>query len=131
MAKPKTITLAEQIFKVDEELRQLEEAIKPLKEKRDELRSDMLLELRAKRMESFRSDLGLTFSRSIKFSFEITDPVKAKDWALKHDCIKVDTAAAMRKFRQPDWVEVPEGMEVRETEFISVRSNLSDNDESV
>ena len=125
MAKRKLAALdpheiADRLFKIREEISAFEDSVKPLKEKEENLRTDMLTALKEQRLDTFRDEnVPLTFTRSFRSSLEITDLFNAMDWAIVNECAKVDTIAANKKLKGVG--ALPKGFGYKETEYLSIK----------
>jgi hypothetical protein len=123
MAKTKLQQIADQLYKLREEIDAFEAPIKPMKAKEDELREEMLAELRRVRLESFRTEDGLSYVRAYRASLTVTDPAAALAWAVERQCAKVDTLKAAKLLKGAG--ALPEGFEQKETEYLSIRAESS------
>lgn len=113
--------IADKLYKIREEIAAFEASMKPLKEKEEALRTDMLASLKENRMDSFRDDnIPLTFTRAYRSSLEITDPFLALDWAIANECAKVDTIAANKKLKGAG--ALPKGFGQKETEYLTIKN---------
>ena|SRR3990167_10312872 len=117
--------IADKLFKIKSEIQAFEDSIKPLKEKEENLRTDMLTALKESRMDSFRDDnVPLTFTRAYRSSLEITDAFHAMDWAIVNECAKVDTIAANKKLKGAG--ALPKGFGYKETEYLTIKTITDD-----
>lgn len=92
-----------------------------------EIEEQLLQELHEKRISTLKVG-GYNFIRAQKTSYRITDQVKALEWAQSHlGVIKVDTSAAGRILARE--VDVPDGFERQDTEYLSVRKAAEEGSE--
>jgi len=87
------ITLATQLFAVQEE-----KAVIEAREK--ELKDTLLASLKAQGVGFVRLDNGTSFTRSHRETLKVKDTEKAGVWAEKNDCFKIDTAKAFKILRR-------------------------------
>ena len=111
------LQLADKLFKISAEISAYEDGLKPLKEKRERLREEMLGALRSARMNSIGTDKGVVYSRAFRSSLTISDPQKAMGWAVEHECAKVDTVKASKLLRGAG--AIPDGFDYKETEYLA------------
>ena len=117
--------IASKLYKLREEIAAFDDSIKPLKEKEETLRTDMLTALKEQRLDSFRDEnVPLTFTRAYRSSLEITDAFHAMDWAITNECAKVDTIAANKKLKGVG--ALPKGFDYKETEYLTVKTISDD-----
>ena len=115
--------LADKLFRIREEISAFRESLKPLEDKEEALRADMLTALKEQRLDSFRDeDVPLTFVRTYRSSVGITEgkETEALKWALEHNCAKVDTIKAASTLRGAG--ALPVGFEQKETESLQIRT---------
>jgi len=88
-----TVTIATELFAVQEE--------KALVEAREKELKDVLLgQLKAQGVGFVRLDNGTSFTRSHRETLEVVDEAKAQKWAEDNNCYKIDTTKAWRILRR-------------------------------
>lgn len=123
MATKKVVTMgdpvqiADKIYKISVEIAAYEDGLKPLKDKRDRLKEEMLGVLRGAGIKQFGTDTGVVYSRAFRSSLTVSDPDKALKWALGNECARVDTVKASKVLKGAG--AVPEGFDYKETEYLS------------
>ena len=91
VAEPKT--LATELYEIQQEKAVLEE-------KEKELKDELLTSLKSQGVSFVRLDNGTSFTRSHRETLETVDEEKAREWAEKNNCLKVDTTKAWRILRR-------------------------------
>lgn len=113
--------LADKLFKIREEIAAYQDVLKPLEEKEEILRADMLTALKRDRLDTFRDDnVPLTFTRVYRASLGVTNEAKALKWAIENKCAKVDTVKANTALKGKG--ALPDGFEQKSTESLQVRT---------
>lgn len=118
----KVTKLAAQLTEVREKAAEIKALLAPYEQAEDDLRAQLLAELKALGMGSIRFD-GYNFARSLKTTFKVEDAAKAMKWAEKYPVLikpaTVDVAKAGDLLSRE--METPQGFTRTDTEFISVR----------
>ena len=114
-------TLRRQIEAKEEENRQTLEA---LKLERDAIQTALLADLTKNGLASIKVSSGDSFIRQSRKSIEITSPHLAFEWAIKNRTVSIDKTLVSQILKTLD--KVPEGFEVTEREYISVRKAKTD-----
>lgn len=89
------------------------------KAEREELQTSLFNELKASGVTSIKSDSGYTFLIASKKAFSITDQEKATKWAIKNKAMRADLKMIETLLKASK--TIPEGFEVVEKEYISIR----------
>ncbi len=82
------------------ELYQVQQEKEALTEREDELKDILLGSMKTQGVGFVRLDNGTSFTRSHRESLKIKDTEKARNWANKNDCLKVDTTKAFKILRK-------------------------------
>lgn len=122
MAKQLKITsLAEELREIRKQMAEIKmTTIDPLKEKADQLSEMLIKELTNQGWKNVKLDTGEVFTKAVRQSLQITDETLALKWGIEHEAIKVDTTKATKIMRRQ--IALPDGFEMKETEYLSVRS---------
>lgn len=86
-------TLAASLYTVQEQ-------IAFLKEREDELKDQLVANLKEQGVSFVRLDDGTTFTRSHRETLKAKDENKARAWAEENNCLKIDTTKAMKILRR-------------------------------
>jgi hypothetical protein len=112
--------LSELRAKIKEIENQFNAILDPLKDERDATQDELIKEMTKNKMASIRVESGETYIKSSRKSLEITNDLFALNWAKENYAISVNKTEAMKKLK--DMEKLPQGFEITETEFISIRS---------
>lgn len=106
-------TIASELYSVQEE-------ISTLKEKEEELKDTLLTSLKKQGVGFVRLDNGISFTRSHRETLKAKDEEKARAWAEKNNCLKIDTTRAMKILRRE--LKMPRFFErVIGTDYLTVK----------
>ncbi len=123
---------AEQLANLRREIKVIEEAtdvaLSEKKAQRDKLQDELLLAFEKEGLSSIKVAEGDTYARSTRKGVSIVDELRAFDWAYKNRAVTIDKRIVAQKLK--DMKEVPNGFELVETAFISVRSAKKENAEN-
>ncbi len=109
------IEIAERLLEVERNLAAIELSKQPLMEQKEKLRKEMLTTLQVNRLEALETG-GVTFTRAFRASLSISNPSAALEWAIAHDCAKVELVKANKVLRGLG--ALPVGFEQEETEYL-------------
>lgn len=115
-------TVAQELYDLETRISKFEEAFKPLKEQRDELRGELLSALKQSHLKSVKVESGEMFVRLQKINYEIVDEDKANAWAKKNNCLRIDKIAANQLLHKA--IETPDGFDRVQKEYLSVKKPL-------
>lgn len=122
---------AEQLATVRKEINELKEGYQKVLEAkeyvRDTLQADLITQFEKEGLSSIKTRDGDTYSRSVRKGVEITNEIRAFDWALKNRAVSISKILVAQKLKEE--TEMPEGFKLVETPFISVRSAKKKNGE--
>lgn len=95
--------------------------IKILEEREDELKAELLQELKRQGVQSVKLDDGTQYIRNQRTTVKVKDEAKAWKWAMENPeaRLKVDTAAALEVFRKA--LKMPSYFAKSTTEFLSIK----------
>lgn len=130
MKSLKVTTLAEQLKQLKLDIAEIEEgALADLKAKEATVREQILNELKVTGLGNIRLESGEVFTRSFKTSFTIIDPALAMAWGAEKGLVvtKLDTAKANKLLKRE--LSLPDGFERVDTEYLTVRSASSADEE--
>ncbi len=99
MAKTKEIVVAEP-KSLAESLYTIQEQMAALKEREDEIKEQLIVVLQKTGVGFIRLDNGISFTRSHRETLETADEEKAREWAEKNNCLKIDTTKAWKILRR-------------------------------
>ncbi len=99
MAKTKEIVVAEP-KSLAESLYTIQEQMASLKEREDEIKEQLIVVLQKTGVGFIRLDNGISFTRSHRETLETADEEKAREWAEKNNCLKIDTTKAWKILRR-------------------------------
>ncbi len=117
-----TVTLATELFAVQEQ-----KALIETREK--ELKDTLLASLKAQGVGFVRLDNGTSFTRSHRETLKVKDTEKASAWAEKNDCFKIDTTKAFKILRR-DLKPLPKFFErVIGEDYLTVKRTGDQDDE--
>lgn len=97
--KTKEVSAANQLTAA-ENLYAVQEQIKFLQEREDELKAELIANLKEQGVSHVRLENGTTFTRSHRETLKVKDEEKAWKWATEHNCLKIDSGKAMTILRR-------------------------------
>lgn len=114
---------SERLYQVRRELAALDEAHKKATEglniEKDVLQREVIEEMEAIGVASLKVSSGDTFTKAIRRSVAVTNPLVGLVWAKENNAVSIDSRLIAQKVK--DGVTLPDAFEVRETPYISVR----------
>lgn len=122
---------AEQLWTLRKKIAYFEEEMKNdidnMKRERDALQNDLLTQMDKNGLVSFKVKSGDSLYKGTRKSIEVTNEVFALKWAKENNAYSINKILVAQKLK--DLPEVPNGFEIVESNFISVRKAKSkDND---
>lgn len=131
MKSLKVTTLAEKLKQLKLDIAEIESGhLADLKDEEARTREEILKELKVTGLGNIKLDTGEVFTRAFKTTFTITDQALAMAWAQDKNVVvtKLDTAKVNKLLKRE--ISVPDGFEQVDTEYLTVRSAASaDEDE--
>jgi hypothetical protein len=122
---------AEELANIRAAINMLEEATKAqtdsLKAKRDEIQLSLIADLKKEGLASIKTNSGESYILSTRKGVNIVNDMLAMKWAIDNRAISIDRRMVAAKLGKSD--EMPDGFELIETEFISVRGAKASKDE--
>jgi hypothetical protein len=90
-----------------------------LKAEREALQEALIADLKKEGLTSIKTNAGESYILSTRKGINIVNDALALDWAIKNRAISIDRRMVASKLVKAG--EIPQGFELVETEFISVR----------
>lgn len=90
-----------------------------LKERRDDLQSELIVMLGEEGLASIRTDDGETYTKAVRTGYAVVDSLQALKWARENMAFSVDIRIMAQKLKGVE--ELPKCFERITTEYISVR----------
>jgi hypothetical protein len=122
---------AEELANIRAAINLLEEATKAqtdgLKAKRDEIQLSLIADLKKGGLASIKTNSGESYILSKRKGVNIVNDMLAMKWAIDNRAISIDRRIVATRLSKAD--EIPDGFELVETEFISVRGAKASKDE--
>lgn len=112
------LQIADKLFKIRTEIEAYKEYLKPLEDKEDKLRVEMVESLKANRMNSLETDKGITYTHASRAKLIVVDKSKAQVWAAEHDCLKIDIVMAGKFLKGRG--ALPDGFTEEFTDYLQV-----------
>lgn len=111
---------------IAEEEEKIMERLSPLKEERDRLQLLLMQKFDEEGIASIKASDGTNYSKAIRKSVNVLNPIEADKWAIEHNWAKINLKAAERAIlgllESPERVaEVSNIFELRETPYVSIR----------
>jgi hypothetical protein len=114
---------AEQLAAIRAEIGDIEDAAKAktdvLKAKREDLQMALIADLKKEGLASIKTSAGDSYLLSKRKGVNIVNDALAMEWAIENRAITIDRRMVATRLAKAD--EIPDGFELVETEFISVR----------
>lgn len=114
---------SERLYALRRQLGEIDEAHKKateeLKAERDKLQAELVADMEQLGVASLKVASGDTFTKAIRRSAVVVNPVRALEWAKEHGAISIDSRIMAQKVK--DGVELPDAFKLNETAYISVR----------
>ena len=121
---------AEQLAAIRAQINEIEQAAKAqtdaLKAKREELQLSLITDLKKEGLASIKTDAGESYILSKRKGVNIVNDALALTWAIENRAVSIDRRIVATKLAKTD--ELPDGFELVETEFISVRGAKASNE---
>lgn len=122
---------AEQLAAIRAEINAIEEATKlqtdALKAKREVLQVALIADLKKEGLASIKTSGGDSYILSKRKGVNIINDALAMQWAIDNRAISIDRRVVAARLAKAE--ELPQGFEMVETEFISVRGAKAPKDE--
>jgi hypothetical protein len=122
---------AEQLAAIRAEISEIENAAKAktdvLKAKREDLQMALIADLKKEGLASIKTSAGDSYLLSKRKGVNIVNEALALTWAIENRAISIDRRMVATRLAKSD--EIPDGFELVETEFISVRGAKASKDE--
>ena len=122
---------AEQLADIRAQICAIEAATKvqtdALKAKREDLQMALIADLKKEGLASIKTDAGESYILSKRKGVNIVNDALALKWAIENRAITIDRRMVATRLAKVD--EMPQGFELVETEFISVRGAKASKDE--
>ncbi len=120
--------LADRKYQVEFETELHKKAMAPIQAEIEILEGELLAELK-KMPPATRlgTSAGISFTRSVKTTFDVVDEKLAFSFAIKNGLLRIDKTAANKKLLRT--VTTPEGFERKESDFLSVSGLKKKKDE--
>jgi hypothetical protein len=116
----KVTRLAQELRGKQEKLEEMKKTLcAPLEATIEELREELLEEMKLTAMRDLKLETGEMFVRSERVSFKVLNEQRALDWAKEHNALKLDTTKANKLLKRE--FNLPAGFEEQRTEYLSVR----------
>jgi hypothetical protein len=114
---------AEQLAAIRSEISEIEDGAKAktdvLKAKREDLQMALIADLKKEGLASIKTSAGDSYLLSKRKGVNIVNDALAMEWAIENRAITIDRRMVATRLAKAD--EIPDGFELIETEFISVR----------
>ncbi len=126
----KITTLAEKLKGLRADIAEIKAGhLAELEAQEEEVRAELLHELKVTGLSNIKLESGEVLTRAFKTTFTITDQDKAMAWAADKNVVvtKLDTAKVNKLLKRE--LSVPEGFEQVDTEYLTVRSATSADEE--
>lgn len=104
------ITDEEQKFKI---------RMEDVKKDRDSIQDELLIDMRKHKLSSIKVESGETFTKAVRKGVDITSESLALKWAIDHRAVSINKIVAGQLLKEAK--EIPQGFQLVETEYISVR----------
>lgn len=98
-----------------------------LKQAREDIQTLLIKDLKKEGLASIKTNAGESYILSKRKGVNIVDDALALNWAIDNHAISIDRRVVATKLSKVD--EMPEGFEMVETEFISVRGAKASKEE--
>lgn len=118
LTKAPDITIAANLLGVQEQ-------IKFLQEREDELKSQLLENLKKQGVRSVRLSDGSSYTIAERSTLKVVDEAKAKEWLDEHYCWKADTAKALQILKRE--LKMPKFFKRQSTEYLTIKRNNKEN----
>jgi hypothetical protein len=122
---------AEALAAIRAQINEIEEAAKAqtdvLKMQREDLQAALIADLKKEGLASIKTNAGESYILSKRRGVNITNEAVAINWAIDNRAISIDRRIVAAKLSKVE--EMPEGFELVETEFISVRGAKASKEE--
>ena len=105
---------------IDEIENEAKEKVAPLKAIKEEIQQELLMSLKGLGLKSIKSSSGDSITVSKKKGYNI-DEFKITNWAIENRCITVNKLMVAQRLKNATPDQIPVGVEVVESEFISIR----------
>jgi len=122
---------AEQLAAIRAQISEIEAAAKAqtdaLKTQREDLQLSLIADLKKEGLASIKTDAGESYILSKRKGVNIINDALALRWAIENRAISIDRRMVATRLAKVE--EMPQGFELVETEFISVRGAKASKDE--
>ena len=116
---------AEKLYQIRQEISHKEEesksALEALKLERDAIQATLIADLNKNNLSSIKVSNGDSFYKGVRKGVEIVNEAMAFSWAYKNKAVSINKIAVAQILK--DATEIPQGFDLIEKEFISVRKN--------
>ena len=121
---------AERLAAIRAQINEIEAAVKlqtdALKAEKEDIQSSLIADLKKEGLASIKTNNGESYILSKRKGVNIVNEAVAINWAIDNRAISIDRRIVAAKLAKLD--VMPDGFELVETEFISVRGAKASND---
>lgn len=115
-------TLATQLYTIQDDIR-------ILREREEFVKNALLKDLKKQHVKSVKLEDGTHFIISLRQTLKIKDEDKARVWAEKNYCVKIDNQKALRILRR-SLKRLPGFFSLKTTEYLTVRRSNENEEET-
>jgi hypothetical protein len=120
MTQLQPTTMASELFAV-------QQTLAPLVAREKELKESLFLSLKKQKVRSVKLDDGTLYTIAVRGTLEEKDKEKARDWAEKNYCLKLDTTKALKILRRE--LKLPRFFAIKKTEYLVIKRPNETTDE--